>query len=101
MQHAVHPHAHDEALFGRLDVDVGGVDVHRLGEQVVDELDDGRLFGHLPKLARHVAAEEPLHRPFLAHGFDEAVDVVVGGDVKGHRLGRVEVGEHFHQGTVA
>jgi hypothetical protein len=42
-QDAVDAEAHDQAVLERLDVNVGGVVLHRLGEDRVDQLDDRRL----------------------------------------------------------
>ena len=75
----VHPHPDRELLFGGLDVDVGGARVDGLGEQVVHELDDGRLLRHLPELAGAVARVEVLDRALLADEVEEPVDLVVGG----------------------
>ena len=90
VQHPVDPHPHREVVLAGLDVDVGGARVHGLGEQVVDQLDDRRLLGHLAKLLRAVAGVEVLDRALLAHEVEQAVDVVVGGEAPGHRLARVE-----------
>ena len=42
-QHAVDAEAHDQAVLERLDVDVGGVLLDRLGEHGVDQADDRRI----------------------------------------------------------
>ena len=42
-QHAVDAEAHDQAVLERLDMDVRGVFLHRLGEHRVDEPDDRRV----------------------------------------------------------
>ena len=62
-QHAVDAEAHHQAVLERLDVDVGGVFLHRLREHGVDEPDDGRvvfaleqvrLFGQVLREVREV-----------------------------------------------
>ena len=93
MQDAVDAHAHGKPLFGRFDVNVGGIEIHRLGQQVVDELDDGRLFRQLPELPGAVGGIQILYRPLLADEFEEAVDLMVGGEAEGDRFVGVEVGE--------
>ena len=96
----VHPHPDRELLFGGLDVDVGGARVDGLGEQVVHELDDGRLLRHLPELAGAVARVEVLDRPLLPDEVEEPVDLVVGGEAQRHPLAGVEVVEGRAQGVV-
>ena len=86
VQDAVHPHAHGEVLFGGLHVDIRSIEVHRLGEQVVHQLDHRGFLGHLAQLLRIAAGEQVLDGAFLAHEIHQAVDLVVGGQVEGHGL---------------
>ena len=100
MQDTIDAHPHRELLFTGLHVDVGRTQVHRLGEQVVHELDDGRFFRHLPKLPGAVARVQALDRLLLPDEIQETVDVVVGGQAEGHGPARMEVVEGFEQGVI-
>ena len=82
VQHAVEAHAHGERIFGRLDVDVGRAEVHGLGQQVVDQFDDRGLLRQVAQVLRLVAGEQVLHRAFLAHVVEGAVEVVVRGEAE-------------------
>ena len=46
-QHAVDAIAHAELVLHRLDVNVRGARFHRLGDQQIDEADDGRFAGYI------------------------------------------------------
>ena len=101
VQDAVDAHADGEVLLGRFDVDVRGFEVDGLGEQVVDQFDDGGLLRHLAQLLRVVLREEALDGPLLADEVEQAVDLVVGREVERHRAAGVEVGEGLEQAVVA
>ena len=45
LQHAVNTEAHAEFFFVGLDVNVAGAALHRIGQDQVDQLDDGRFVG--------------------------------------------------------
>ena len=62
-QHAVDAETHHQPVLERLDVDVRGVFLHRLGEHGIDQADDGRvvfaleqvgLFGQVLRQVRQV-----------------------------------------------
>ena len=97
VQDAVDAHPHREVLFTRLHVDVGRPQVHRLREQVVHKLDDGRLFRHLSKVSGAVARIQVLDRTLFPDEVQQAVDLMIGGQAERHEPARIEVIEGFEQ----
>ena len=100
VQHAVDAHPHRELRFARLHMDVGRAEIHRLREQVVHELDDGRLLRHLPQVPGAVARVQALDRLLLLHEVQQTIDLVVGGEAEGHGLPGEEVVERLEEGVV-
>ena len=64
-QHAVHAEAHHQARLEGFDVDVRGILADRLGEQGVDQADDGRIVLVLDQILR------------LGQGFGHAVEIQI------------------------
>ena len=130
MEHAVDPEADPQVGLGRLDVDVGRPVGHRLGDEEIDEADDGGLVHRLAGLGdlvgldhavggdlRHLAglAVEPVEAvegleelvfgddDGLDLGLGQGVDVVEGEDVGGvgHGHHQAPFGPSDGQGPVA
>ena len=93
MQDAVDAHAHGELFLRGLDMDVGGTEIHRRGQEVVDQLDDGSLLRHLAQRLGIVAGEEVFDSSFLPDAIEHPVDLVVGCEEVGDLLARIEIVE--------
>ena len=97
VEDAVHAHPHQKLLLGRLDVDVRGAQIHRLRQQVVHQRDDGRFLGEFAQALGVVAGEQRLHLAFLAHVFQQPVELVVGQQAEIDALARVKIVERLQQ----